>query len=330
MASNEIEALSCQYDFGKPSGHALVGSTIYGCLMILFVAPWIHGKSGINLIAYEDISVEVLDTHHNEIETKPVAQGEQTESHTVAEPARIAAVSVAWICFICFNFVIGLSRVYLGVHSYSQVILGWLIGINLCLIVFTYVDRKYQHFLHSLAQKEPGTIPCFTLEITLVFLAIMMVPAIFYGTQDTHDTNNVEWLINLHSKCHVSPTKPILLTRDFIGCTSIATAFGFLYGILLCKGSYNDKLDEHFNIGVCKLLGRALIYAMCAAGPYVGIDQMPVGDNAYLHFFVIQCLQYFLPAFFIIVLPPWLFYKLKWDKEDDFMKYPMPKALDTQ
>jgi len=54
-----------------------------------------------------------------------------------------------WALAIAVVFLIGLSRVYLGVHFSSQVLIGWLIGIVVLLIFFRYEKKVLAWFLNK-------------------------------------------------------------------------------------------------------------------------------------------------------------------------------------
>ena len=54
-----------------------------------------------------------------------------------------------WALAITIVFLIGLSRVYLGVHFSSQVLIGWLIGIVVILIFFRFEKQVLTWFLNK-------------------------------------------------------------------------------------------------------------------------------------------------------------------------------------
>jgi hypothetical protein len=54
-----------------------------------------------------------------------------------------------WVLALGIVFLIGLSRVYLGVHFSSQVLLGWLIGMVVVLIFFRFEKKALTWFLNQ-------------------------------------------------------------------------------------------------------------------------------------------------------------------------------------
>jgi membrane-associated phospholipid phosphatase len=80
-----------------------------------------------------------------------------------------------WIVAIVLVFMVGLSRVYLGVHFASQVLFGWLIGI-IVLILFPYLERKVldwflgKRFIYQLAWISGITLFILVLGGVFVYL----------------------------------------------------------------------------------------------------------------------------------------------------------------
>jgi hypothetical protein len=54
-----------------------------------------------------------------------------------------------WIVAVCVIFLISLSRVYLGVHFWSDVVIGWMIGVLFLVLFLRYVPRAEAWFLSS-------------------------------------------------------------------------------------------------------------------------------------------------------------------------------------
>ncbi|OHA59393.1 MAG: hypothetical protein A2589_00800 [Candidatus Vogelbacteria bacterium RIFOXYD1_FULL_46_19] len=92
------EALVSAGGFAWPSGHALVGTVLYGLIVWLIISS--RPRSG--------------------------------------RVKRVILLAGGLVIFL-----VGLSRVYLGVHWFSDVVAGWILG-ALILILFNWLVKEYQ------------------------------------------------------------------------------------------------------------------------------------------------------------------------------------------
>jgi len=201
-----------------------------------------------------------------------------------------------WILAIIIIFLIGFSRIYLGVHSPSDVIAGWLVG---ALILWFYVklERPVSRWLGGM-RPFYQTLVALCVSLSMVILGVIALTSLGDWTIPE------SWLINAAQAAPGAETiDPLALS----GMVSNAGAFfGMAAGWIFIK--HNGGFDAggkwwqrlvRFGIG---LLIVGLIWAGLGA-------VFPRGED--LASLSLRYIRYSLVGFWIIGLAPYLFIRLK-------------------
>lgn len=114
--SSEIRPERCRRDFGNPSGHAMTAS-------FFWITLYLH--------------------QYYEVGSKMRFRG-------VFCTAYIVKMALTAVLFIYLIF-LGLSRVFLGEHSYNQVVHGTLIGSYLAVVLHYFVKPVVKQFPNSVS-----------------------------------------------------------------------------------------------------------------------------------------------------------------------------------
>jgi membrane-associated phospholipid phosphatase len=199
------------------------------------------------------------------------------------------------IIILIVIFMIGISRVFLGMHFLSQVLVGWLLGGLLLLIFLRVTPPIMRWFL-----KFP-----IAMQISLVFLGSILIICIylaFYlplvGWQAP-----AQWVELGSRPLEGDPFNPIELSS---ACTLAGTWFGGMagaawyyhrYGRLDTSGTYLQKTFRYL-IGVAVLV--LLWYGLGSIFP-----RTPSLDA-----YILRFLRYALLGLWMTVFAPWVFKKL--------------------
>jgi membrane-associated phospholipid phosphatase len=246
-----IKGLHSASGFGKPSGHAQNGVSIWGLLAADYKKRW----------------------------------------------ATIAAIVII--------FLIGLSRMVLGVHFVRDVLLGWLVGLLLLLILLKF-DRQIANWIGNL--NLPGQI-LITVACSLVLVFIPPLVNSLVPTPEIPQT----WYTNAHLSIpdYELPDTYWMDTPLTIG----GTWLGLLTGYFLYQKHYGK-----FNTSGAFLL-RLARYPIGAVG--VAILWYGLGAifprNPDLLSYSLRYLRYSLIGFWISFLSPFIFVKLKLAGKSDLV-----------
>jgi membrane-associated phospholipid phosphatase len=201
-----------------------------------------------------------------------------------------------WVLAFILPILIGLSRVYLGVHFLSDVIAGWLLGI---LILWVYL--KMEPIVKQWGRRQPMTIQilaAFGISVVLILLGVIAKMSLANWTLPP------EWVENAKAAApEAEPINPMDLSGVV---TSSAVLFGLLMGIILVtkRGSINTagepwQLILRYIIGI---IGLLIIWA--------GLKVVfPTGED--LLSIILRYVRYGLVGFWVTGAAPWLFYQFK-------------------
>lgn len=192
-------------------------------------------------------------------------------------------------------FLIGISRVFLGMHFLSQVLVGWLLGGLLLLIFLRVTPPILRWFL-----KFPIAI-----QICLVFLGSGLIICIYLALYLPllNWQAPAQWVELGSRPLEGEPFNPIELSSAF---TLAGTWFGGMagaawyyhhYGLLNISGTYLQKIFRYL-LGVAVLL--VLWYGLGAIFP-----RTPTVDA-----YILRFLRYTLLGLWMTVFAPWVFKKL--------------------
>ncbi len=197
----------------------------------------------------------------------------------------------AWIVAVALMFLIGFSRLYLGVHFLHDVIAGWLIG-GILLWVFV---KFWDSVVAWLKQKSLGSQVLIAFIVSLIFIVL---GAISFGRLAGY-TFPVEWRDNA---LRARPLPAPVSMEGFI--TSAGTFFGLAVGAawIMTRGGYQAtgplaKRALRFVVG---LIGVLILWRGLA---------LILPDNPDLISYTLRYIRYTLVGFWVMGGAPWLFFR---------------------
>jgi membrane-associated phospholipid phosphatase len=130
-----------------------------------------------------------------------------------------------WVFAVAVIFLIGLSRIYLGVHFFYDVILGWIIGIAI-LIIYVLLEKQFIGWLNRIT---PGQ------QMLVAFLGslLLILFTVLAGTALGGWEIPVEWH---NTAVTATPDAQPIASLSLEGVTTSAAAFfGMAAGAILIK-----------------------------------------------------------------------------------------------
>jgi membrane-associated phospholipid phosphatase len=199
----------------------------------------------------------------------------------------------AWVTALIIAFLVGFSRLYLGVHFVHDVLAGWLIGGLLLWAVIELWDSAAVW----LKGRTLGQQVLIAFVVSLVFLAIGVGSAVRLDGYSFPE----EW------KDNALRAGPL---PDPVSVEEILTSSGSLFGLaagaawIASQGGYqaSGPIEK-----------RALRYVIGLIGILIfwfGLGQLFPRDESLISYFL-RYLRYSLVGFWIIAGAPWLFFRFK-------------------
>lgn len=195
----------------------------------------------------------------------------------------------AWLAAALLIFLIGLSRLYLGVHFPHDVILGWLIGA----LVLGLVLRFWNPVVAWATRQSAARQILFAFLGSLVVFALPVLPYIWLKATNWQPPQ--AW---------ASYATQALSLQD--GATTAGTLFGLLLGLvwLVRQGGFKTR-GAWWQLTVRYLLGVVGVLIIRYGLKFI----FPDGENILAYF--LRYLRYTLIGFWVTGGAPWTFIRLK-------------------
>ncbi|CAD8119397.1 unnamed protein product [Paramecium sonneborni] len=218
----DIEPYECNKEFGKPSGHAMTSQAMCFLLpSILFPAIW-------------------------------------KDQPNYKYPLYIRFLVIFLITF--WTFMTGFSRVFMGVHSFGQIILGWAYQAYISIIYMIYFHHRILNYFKQCLQVGQQGISIRVINVAgLIVFSWTCVAILFLElNRNVFITPAVatQWMTAVYQKCENQTTLYTIQSPSVLQniCFSMSLyiwfMLSFVFGIKLSKGIY---LDNQFRINYQKL-----------------------------------------------------------------------------
>ena len=201
----------------------------------------------------------------------------------------------AWAFAFFLIFMIGFSRLVLGVHFLLDMLLGWLIGLIL-LWTFLFLEKPFGKWI---VDRSLG------IKIIIAFFAslgLILVGVLIKSAFQTWELPGL-WVANATLAAPEDPIDPLSLS-GVISNAAILFGLGAGYAVMNALGGFNPKgkISQQLLKYVIGILGVIVIW--------MGLDFIfPEGETIVA--FVFRYIRYGLAGLWISLLAPWIFIKMK-------------------
>jgi len=274
-------------DFGNPSGHCMIGSFFY-----------------LSLFLYKYYEV-----------------GNKAQMRSVFCTAYIIKMAVTCALMIDLIFVC-LSRVYLGAHSYDQVIFGTSLGVVLIFILHFFASDRLKNFVQELKVPKKGNVSSNVSKVVLLmtFLVTLVLPLLLsyclWKYKLAHHVPNEEWNQRIRTSCNMMITEETYYDTSFfmsgIICMTSGALFGTFFEIKCVKINLAD--DTWHQSALWKTALRvAISYSLLLIFglPLYLMDVKELSKNTLPFTYFCFCLPTFLYLFFLFGISRKLFQSLR-------------------
>ena len=203
--------------------------------------------------------------------------------------------SWVWVTALLLIFVIGISRLYLGVHFPHDVLVGWILGF-LTLLAFTrFWDQVEARIKQMAFWNQVGLAFVVSLMVLLLGVLIFILSHNFVVPQ--------EWIDNATHAGAEAPA-PFAFSMDAL-VTSAATLFGLCTGLawMAPRGGFNASgpIWKRAARYVAGLIGVLILY--------VGLKAIFPDGNTFVPY-IFRYIRYAIIGFWVSGGAPWIFAKL--------------------
>jgi membrane-associated phospholipid phosphatase len=201
-----------------------------------------------------------------------------------------------WILLTGLIILIGISRLFLGVHFIADVLIGWVVGLFLLYILLKF-EPRISDWLTDLTRSQK-------LGLGFLISAILVLAALSLDSSYQNQTIPEQWVQ------HASLFTPWDDEENPFSTVDLITFAGVIFGVI-CGKVFID-VNGGFEVNG-SLLQKVIRFLIGFAGVFIvwaGLDLVfPEGITVIAHIF--RYLRYFLVGFWMIGIAPFLFIALK-------------------
>lgn len=351
--NHEVQAFECYSEFGNPSGHSMLSILLCGMIWMRYVWALVkYGEVGLFLKKekkkkninpspflvqqVQQNGYETAEIIESSLEIKKDSEIKTKENSELNKNAVFIAFS---ICLLIIEFFILFGRIYLGMHSYNEVLLGLFYGLYFLIVYYLYIEKIIMETLDSIIMRNyrfflKGTNFDWKICIILVssYVFSIIIPIVLFEIYNKKLVYPQIWRENILRACPDNSSSKMFLNKCFTDCGLIGTIFGVLLGIFLTKGEYYSlkiiyMSDENKNflsldkISWKKHFLRVVVVFVFAGAIGAVLSVIPNNDSVYIGFFVNNLLSTTISGFLLIKLVPFINHLFKIEYEKDFLKY---------
>jgi membrane-associated phospholipid phosphatase len=199
----------------------------------------------------------------------------------------------AWMAAFALTFLVGFSRLYLGVHFVYDVLAGWLIGGLLLYLLIRFWDPA----VAWLEGRSLGQQVMLAFVASLVFLAIGVWSA---ARLDGYSFPE-EWRENA---LRAGPLP------DPVSIEGLLTAAGSLFGLGVGAGWIASRGGYQASGPIEKRVLRYVLGSIGTVLLWFGLGQIFPGDESLISY-ILRYFRYSLVVFWVVAGAPWLFFHFK-------------------